>query len=469
MSEYLLSIAGQQVVGNKTINVINPATEQVLATCSVADEEQLDQAVAAASKVQRHWANMSQPFRSGRLLQFANAIEARADELAKLLTNEQGKPLTESRLEIAGAVAVIKFYATQELPIVVLEENENGRILEQRVPLGVVAAIMPWNFPVILLAMKIAPALIVGNAIVAKPSPYTPLTTTVIGKIANAIFPPGVLNVIVDNNDLGVKLTSHPLVNKISFTGSTETGRRVMGSAAASLKRLTLELGGNDAAIVLEDVDVEATAEKIFAASMFNAGQVCLATKRVYAHRSVYAALCAALAKLAKSAVVGDGTEPNVTMGPVQNRAQFEKVLSLIESAKSAGSVLAGGDRLDRPGYFIQPTIVADLPNDAPLVMQEQFGPVLPILPFDDVNDAIEWTNASELGLGGVIWSKDTNRALDVALKIGSGIVWINKFLEIPFTVPFGGAKQSGIGREQGIEGMKEFTQAKIINMAIGG
>ncbi|WP_186167950.1 aldehyde dehydrogenase family protein [Burkholderia gladioli] len=468
MTEYLLSIAGRQVAGKKTINVLNPATEQVLATCSVADEGQLDQAVAAASKVQGHWANMSHQFRSGRLLQLASAIEARTEELANLLTSEQGKPLGEAKLEIAGAAAVIKFYATQELPIVVLEENESGRILEQRLPLGVVAAITPWNFPVILLAMKIAPALIVGNTVVAKPSPYTPLTTTVIGKIANAIFPPGVLNVIVDNNDLGEKLTSHPLVSKISFTGSTETGKRVMSSAAATLKRLTLELGGNDAAIVLEDVDVEATAEKIFAAAMFNAGQVCLATKRVYAHRSVYSKLCAALTNLAKNAVVGDGTDPRVTVGPVQNRAQFEKVLSLIESAKTAGSVLAGGNRLDRPGYFIQPTIIADLPNNAPLVMKEQFGPVLPVLPFDDVDDAIEWANASELGLGGVVWSKDTNRALDVALKIDSGIVWINKFLEIPFTVPFGGAKQSGIGREQGIEGMKEFTQAKVINIAPG-
>ncbi len=273
-------------------------------------------------------------------------------------------------------------------------------------------------------------------------------------------------NTIVDDNDLGPVLTSHPGVAKVSFTGSTGTGRKVMESAAGTLKRLTLELGGNDAAILMDDVDVDAVAPRIFAAATINAGQVCMAAKRIYAPRALYDRLCEALAGLARAAVVDDGRNQGAQIGPLQNRQQYEKVLELIEDARGAGTIVAGGGAIHRSGFFIAPTVVRDLPDDARLVREEQFGPVIPVLAYDTLDELVTRVNDSEFGLAGSIWTGDPERAIDLALRLETGTVWINKHLDLRFDVPFGGAKQSGIGREQGIEGMREFTQAKVISMA---
>ena len=464
--EYQMLINGRRTPGASTLDVINPATGKVLTSCARADQAQVDAAIAAARQAFPAWAATPIETRRQALLKIADALEARIQDFAKVLTQEQGKPLSFAAYEIGGSVAMIRAFAAMDLPSKILKENDTTRIVQHHAPLGVVAAITPWNFPMILLMIKVAPALLAGNTMVAKPAPTTPLTTMMFGELAAKFLPAGVLNVIVDQNDLGGYLTQHPDVAKVAFTGSTATGRKVMASVANTLKRLTLELGGNDAAIVLDDVNVPEVAAKIFNGAMFNSGQVCLAIKRVYVPDALYDAMCAELAKLAKAAVVGDGMDAATQFGPIQNKQQFEKVKGFLDDAHANGKVIAGGKPLDREGYFIPPTIVRDIPDDARLVREEQFGPVLPVLRYSDLDDAIARTNSSDYGLGGTVWGRDLNRANEVATKMATGTIWINKHLDLPPDVPFGGAKQSGFGTEMGQEGLEEFTQSKIVNMA---
>jgi acyl-CoA reductase-like NAD-dependent aldehyde dehydrogenase len=464
--EFRLLINGQLVAGASSFDVINPATERVLAKCPRADHAQLNQAVAAAKIAFPAWSRRPLSERSRLLLRLADSLGAKSLEFSRLLTQEQGKPLAQAAREIERAVWMIRGFAAMDLPSKVLKETDALRIVLQRTPLGVVVAITPWNVPILLLMIKVAPALLAGNTVVVKPAPTTPLTTLRFGELCAEVLPAGVLNVITDLNDLGNALTSHPDVAKVSFTGSTATGRKVMASVANTLKRLTLELGGNDAAIVLDDVDPKDVAAKLFNGAMMNSGQVCLAIKRVYAPEAMYEDLCAELAKLAEAAVVGDGVDEGTQFGPLQNKAQFEKVQGFLEDARTRGTIIAGGKPMTGPGYFIRPTIVRDIADDARLVREEQFGPVLPVLRYSTIDDAIARVNDSEYGLGATIWSSNPERAYDVALRIDSGTVWINKHLELFPDVPFWGAKQSGFGAEMGQEGLEEFTQAKIINMA---
>jgi acyl-CoA reductase-like NAD-dependent aldehyde dehydrogenase len=463
---FSLVINGRLTPGAATLDVINPATGKLLTTCARADRAQLDAAVAAAKGAFAGWSATPIEKRRDALVKIAEALGARSAEFARLLTQEQGKPLAHASGEIAGSVAMIRAFAAMDLPLKVLRENERERIVQQHAPLGVVAAITPWNFPMILLMIKVAPALLAGNTVVAKPAPTTPLTTLLFAALCAQHLPPGVFNVIVDQNDLGGFLTSHPDVAKVAFTGSTATGKKVMASVAGTVKRLTLELGGNDAAIVLDDVNVKDVAAKIFQGAMINSGQVCLAIKRVYVPDSLYEDMCTELAELARHVVIGDGLDAATQMGPVQNRVQFDKVKEFLEDARVNGKVIAGGNALDRDGYFIAPTIVRDIADDARLVQEEQFGPVLPVLRYSSIDDAIARANSTQYGLGGTVWGTDTKRAFDVAQRIASGTVWINKHLELPPDIPFGGAKQSGFGTEMGQEGLEEFTQSRIINIA---
>ena len=464
---YRMLIGGQLVDGAATLDVVNPATGAVFETCPRADEAQLNEAVASAKAAFPAWAALSYAERAAKLEALADALEPRVEEFARLLTQEQGKPLPAALAEIGGAVYGLRTFAAMRTETKTLRETDDVRIVEMRTPLGVVGAIMPWNFPVLLMIMKVGPALITGNTLVAKPAPTTPLTTLLFGEAAASILPPGVLNVIVDNNDLGGVMTKHPDIAKVSFTGSTATGKKVMESVSSTLKRLTLELGGNDAAIVLDDADVKLVAPKIFDAAMANSGQICLATKRVYAHTSIYDQLCDELVRLAGEVIVDDGLKQGTTMGPIQNKAQFDKVKGFLADARADGNIVAGGEALDRDGYFIAPTIVRDIGDASRLVREEQFGPVLPILSFDEVDDAIARTNDTDYGLGGSVWTSDIERGFAVASKIDSGTVWVNKSLDLPFDVPFRGAKNSGIGAENGQEGLEEYTQAKIINVAL--
>lgn len=464
--DFRLLIDGHLTAGASTLEVINPASGKPLTTCARADKAQLHAAVAAAKKAFPSWSATPIEARRQTLLKIADALQARAPEFARLLTEEQGKPLAHAAGEIGGAVGLTRAFAAMNLPSKVLRETDQERIVQLHRPLGVVAAITPWNFPMILLMMKVAPALLAGNTVVAKPAPTTPLTTLLFGELCADLLPPGVLNIIVDQNDLGAELTQHPDVAKVAFTGSTATGRKVMASVAGSIKRLTLELGGNDAAIVMDDVDVKAVAAQIFQGAMVNSGQVCLAIKRVYVPESIYEAMCEELAALAKAAIVGDGLDAATQYGPLQNKGQYEKVKEFLKDAHEHGTVIAGGSALEREGYFIAPTIVRDIADDARLVREEQFGPVLPVLKYTDIDDAIARANDSEYGLGGTVWGADLDRAYSVAQRIASGTVWVNKHLDLPPDIPFGGAKQSGFGAEQGQEGLEEFTQVCIINMA---
>mgnify|MGYP001455805864 CR=1 FL=1 len=466
MSEFKLLIDGKLVDGDAQMDVINPATEEPVASCARASKAQLDQAVAAAKAAFPAWSKTTIDERRAVLVKIADAIQANLNDFARLLTQEQGKPLADATGEVFGASAFFRYFASLDLPAKVVQDDASGRIEVRRKPLGVVGAIVPWNFPMILMAFKVPAALLAGNTVILKPAPTTPLTALKLGELIKDIVPPGVVNIIADANDLGGEMTKHPDIRKISFTGSTETGKKVMASAADALKRVSLELGGNDALIVLDDVDPKEAAPKVFGAAMQNAGQVCIAAKRIYVHEKIYDAMCDEFAKLAGEMVVGDGLEQGVQMGPLQNKQQFEKVLGFIESAKKDGKVIAGGGRKGDKGYFIQPTIVRDIAEGAKLVDEEQFGPVMPVIKYSDPADAVRRANASIYGLGGSIWSKDAERAWSLAEEMESGSVWVNKHADLQPHLPFGGAKFSGVGSELGEEGLKEFTQVQVLNMA---
>jgi acyl-CoA reductase-like NAD-dependent aldehyde dehydrogenase len=466
MSEFKLLINGQLVDGDSTMEVINPATEQPVAVCARASKAQLDQAVAAAKAAFPAWSATPIDERRKVLVAIADAIQANIPDFARLLTQEQGKPLQDAMGEVFGTAAFFRYFASLDLEPKVVTDTAEARVEIRRRPLGVVGAIVPWNFPMILMAFKAPAALLAGNTVVLKPAGTTPLTTLKLGALIKDLVPPGVLNIIADANDLGGEMTNHPDIRKISFTGSTETGKKVMAGAADALKRVSLELGGNDALIVLDDVDPKTTAPKVYGAAMQNAGQVCIAAKRVYVHESIYDAMCDELAKLANEAVVGDGLEQGTQMGPLQNKQQFDKVLGFIESARKDGKVIAGGERLGDKGYFIRPTVVRDIAEGSKLVDEEQFGPVMPVIKYSDPADAVRRANDSVYGLGGSIWAKDSERAWDLAAGMESGSVWVNKHADLAPHLPFGGSKLSGVGVELGEEGLKEFTQVQVLNMA---
>ncbi|KPH62609.1 aldehyde dehydrogenase family protein [Novosphingobium sp. ST904] len=463
-TDFKLLVNGELIDGVSTFDVVNPATEDVFAQCPGADEAILNRAVSAAKAALPGWSALSADERAGYINRLADAMEARIEDFARLLTAEQGKPLDQATYEIGGSIYTLRAFAAMRLPEQTLRNENGSTVVEHRTPLGVCASITPWNFPVILLANKLGPCLVMGNTMVSKPAPTTPLTTLLLAELAADILPAGVFNVICDQNELGPLITAHPDIAKVAFTGSTATGKKVMASAAQNVKRVTLELGGNDAAIVLDDVPARIAAQKVYAGAMANAGQICVAIKRAYVPSAMYEEFCDEIAKLADQAVLDDGAKQGSTIGPIQNRMQFEKVRDLIEDAKQRGRVVAGGDVPDRKGFFIPPTVIADLDDDAPLVREEQFGPVLPVLKYDDIEDVIARANDSPYGLGGTVWGADQLRAMDVARRIDAGTVWVNQHLAIDPNIPFRGAKQSGLGTEHGLAGLMEYTQAHIVS-----
>ena len=465
MTDTKLLIGGELVDGDMTMDVVNPATGEPFTTVPRASAAQADKAIAAAKAAVPGWSAVPFAERSRKLIELADAIAARKDEFARTLTLEQGKPLAEAQGELAWTEGYLRHYATLELPDRVIQDDAEGYIAVKHKPLGVVVGIIAWNFPLLVACWKIGPAVLAGNAIVLKPAPTTPVAALMLGELCRDIFPAGVVNVITDANDLGPHLTSHPDVAKIGFTGSTATGKRIAATGADTLKRVTLELGGNDPAIVLEDVDVRETAQAIFGNAFLNCGQVCLAVKRAYVHADIYDAMCEELANLAQAAVVDDGLQQGTQIGPIQNAMQFEKVKGFLDAAKADGKVIAGGEVMERAGYFIRPTIVRDVTDGDRIVDEEQFGPILPVIRFDDVDDVIARANASEYGLGGSVWSKDVARAADVASRIESGQVWVNQHVGIGPHIPMAGFKNSGLGVEQSVEGLAEYTQLQVINI----
>lgn len=458
-----MTINGQPAYAEASIEVRNPATGEVFGQAPDASPADLENAVAAAARAFPAWRDTPLGERKSRLVRAAEAIEAHADELASLFVEEQGRPLPGAKAEILGAAMWMKATTTLDIPVDVTEDSDTRRIEVHHVPLGVVCGIVPWNFPVLLASWKIGPALMAGNTLVLKPSPFTPLCTLRIGELIRDIFPAGVINVISGGDALGPMMTAHPGFAKISFTGSTATGRRVMESAAKDLKRITLELGGNDAAIVLPDVDVDAVAAQLFEGAFHNTAQVCVATKRLYIHADIYDRLRDRLHQLAKELPVGDGAEQGNRYGPIQNEAQYRRVVALLDDARANGLTLLEGGPVPDRGYFVPLTLVDNPPEDSRVVVEEAFGPVLPLLKFDDIDDVIARANDTEYGLAGAVWSGDVEAATAIAHRLDTGTVWINQNLQsTPFT-PLAGAKQSGFGQENGVPGLLEFTRPKAI------
>jgi acyl-CoA reductase-like NAD-dependent aldehyde dehydrogenase len=466
MSDFTMTIDGKSIAGDNGFGVINPATGQVFAQAPECTRAQLDAAMDAASRAFKPW-KRDVAARRAALLACAEAVKARIGELAPILTQEQGKPLARAGEELFGTAIWFQYTASLEIPVEVLQDDANARIEVRRRPLGVVGAITPWNYPVMLAPWKIAPALLAGNTMVLKPSPFTPLSTLKLGEILRDALPAGVLNVVSGNDQLGAWITAHPAVRKVSFTGSVATGKKVAAACAPDLKRMTLELGGNDAAIVLPDADPQKVAEKLFWGAFSNSGQICSAIKRLYVHETIQQPLVDALAKIAAATKVGNGLEADTLLGPLNNKMQFERVNELVEDAKKRGGrCVTGGAPLPGAGYFIPPTLVTGLAEDARLVAEEQFGPALPILAYRDVGEAIERANGTMYGLSGSVWSSNPERAAEVAGELDCGTAWVNQHLAILPNAPFGGAKWSGIGVENGPWGLLGFTELQTVNIA---
>ncbi|WP_339862933.1 aldehyde dehydrogenase family protein [Paremcibacter congregatus] len=464
--DYSLHINGAAVPTADHFDIFNPATGDLLGRCPVATEAQLNDAVAAAKAAFQSWRLVSDADRKAACHAMGQVIEDHAEELAKLLTQEQGKPLNGlgSRFEIGGCQAWTHYTADLELPVEVIQDNEEGRVELHRKPVGVVGSITPWNWPLMIAIWHVIPAIRSGNTVVIKPSPFTPLSTLRLVELISGVLPKGVLNVVAGRDNLGQLMSEHKDIQKIVFTGSCATGEKIMASAAPTLKRLTLELGGNDAGIVLPDVDAKAIAEGLFWGAFINGGQTCAALKRLYVHEDVYEDVCAALAEFAGNIPMGEGLDENMILGPVQNKMQYDKVKGLVDDAVAQGArVLLGANPQEGPGYFYPATLLADVSDGMRVVDEEQFGPVLPIIKYSNIEDAIARANASDNGLGGSIWSTDLERAKALAAELECGSAWINKHGMIQPNVPFGGVKGSGIGVEFGEEGLKEYTTIQAI------
>lgn len=459
-----VTIGGREVTTADSFEVINPATGEPFAVAPNITAAQLDDAFAAANTAQLTWRKDEQGRRAA-LRAAADAIDAAAPTLAGILTAEQGKPLSDALSEIGTATYWLRYYAELEIPKEIVQDDDNGYAEVLRRPLGVVAAITPWNFPIVLAMWKIAPALLAGNTMVIKPSPFTPLTTLALGAVLRDVLPAGVLNVVSGVDPLGASMSAHPVPRKISFTGSTATGKRVAAAAADDLKRLTLELGGNDPAIVLPGTDVAAIAPSLFWGAFGNNGQICLAAKRVYAHESVHAELVEALAEIARGVRVDEGTVEGAQLGPINNLPQYNRVSELVADALSNGArAAAGGRRIDRPGYFFEPTILDRIDDGIRIVDEEQFGPALPVVSYSSVEDAVGRANASMYALTASVWGSDLDEAYAVAGSIDSGQVSINSHggAVLPH-LPFGGHKWSGVGVENGPWGLYGFTELQVI------
>ncbi|MGA8787480.1 MAG: aldehyde dehydrogenase family protein [Paenarthrobacter sp.] len=454
--------------GQNSRTILDPATGDAVGEAPVHTVEDLEAAIAAAAAAQPAWAALGHDARSAALMKAADAVERSAEELAQLLSREQGKPLNgpNARFEVGACAAWLRATAATPLdPETVVDDGETRAELHYR-PIGVVGAIGPWNWPMMITVWQIAPALRMGNAVVVKPSEYTPLSVLALASIINQELPEGLLSVVSGGRDVGARLAEHPAIGKVMFTGSTATGKAIIRSSADTVKRLTLELGGNDAGIVLPDSDPKAIAEGLFWGAFINTGQTCAALKRLYVHESQYEAVCSELVAVAQAMPMGNGLDENNVLGPLQNRQQYDIVARLVEAARDSGArvLLGGNPDAEQPGNFYPTTLVADIDNDNPLVAEEQFGPALPIIKYSTVDEAVAMANGLDVGLGASVWSSDLNAARDVASRIQAGTVWINKHGAVDPRVPFGGAKQSGYGLEFGAEGLKALGVPQVIN-----
>lgn len=448
--------------------IVNPATGELLAHAPEGTVADIDDAIESARTAQKDWAALPESDRCAALVKAAEAIEASAEPLAQLLSREQGKPLNgpNARFEVGACAGWLQATASFDSPDhTVVEDGETTATVTYR-PLGVVGAVGPWNWPMMITIWQIAPALRMGNAVVIKPSEYTPLSVLALIEVIKDAFPEGLIHVVTGDGSVGAALTSHKDIDKVMFTGSTATGRKIVESSAANLSRLTLELGGNDAGIVLDDADVSSIAEDLFWGAFINTGQTCAAMKRLYVPESLHDDVVEALTNLAQNMPMGEGINEDNVLGPLQNKAQFDIVDSLVKKAQYANATIATGGNpdYDAAGYFYPATIVTDIDPDNALVTEEQFGPVLPIIKYTDLDWAIEQANSLDVGLGSSVWSSNRERAREVAARLEAGTTWINGHGGVDPRIPFGGIKSSGYGVEFGTEGLKHLAYPHVIN-----
>ena len=465
-------IGDVEVMGSsgKFVNVSNPSTEQVIGRVPAATPEEVDQAVQAASRAFKDWSITPAAERAAAMMKLVQAVRSNIDDIANTLTLEQGKPLWQAKGEVSGFCAVIEFYAQEARRIqgMVLQSDARDKfVYVLRHPMGVIAAIPPWNDPLHLLSRMIGPALAAGCTVVAKPSSDTPLATIKLVQCAlQAGFPAGVLNVITGpGGSTGEALTHHPLVRKIAITGSVEGGKQVMHAAADSIKRVTLELGGQCPCIVWEDADLEKAAEALTFQAFRSAGQVCNRVNRVYAHEAIYDQLVQKVARLGSRVVAGDGLQDGVDIGPLVNRKQLEWVSSQVDDAVAKGArVLCGGKRIGDTGFFYAPTVLADCTHEMSVMVEETFGPVLAFMKVgDDLDQAIDYANDTIYGLSSYFFSADMRNCYLAAQRLEAGSIWINDIHGSFVQAPYGGMKQSGIGREQGSMAVDEYLEWKTV------
>lgn len=471
MKHYPMIINGHAIDSHDRLSIVNPATNEVFATCAKASDHHVDTAVHAAKMAFTNWSIRPDEERKALIHELGALIEEHKDELIELVVSETGKPVVGlggvgATMEVMGASIWSHVTADINLPDEVIQDDDTAYVAVTRKPLGVVASVTPWNWPLLIAIWHLVAAIRAGNTVVIKPSELTPLTTARFVQLANSVLPPGVLNIVMGAGDIGQRLTSAPAVKKVIFTGSTATGKRIMAAASSSLKRLVLELGGNDAAIVLPGSDLDRIASDIFAAAFHNNGQTCACLKRLYVHESQYGALCERLVAIAKGLKIGNGLDPDMELGPIQNEAQRTIVENLVAAAtREGGQILCGGKRIEGPGYFYEPTLVAGLTNGCELVDQEQFGPVLPIISYPSLKEAIKLANDSPNGLGGSVWGEDLTQAEEVGRHLECGTVWINGHGGVQPDAPFGGVKESGFGVEFGRYGLEECTSIQTVKI----
>ncbi|MFV0374108.1 aldehyde dehydrogenase family protein [Microbacterium sp.] len=444
------------------------ATRETIGYAPVHTVADLDAAIAAARDAQPAWNALGHAERSRILHAIADDIEANSEELAQLLSREQGKPLDgpNARFEVGACAVWTRNAADTVLEPEVVFEDGPARAEVHYDALGVVGAIGPWNWPMMITVWQIAPSLRMGNTVVVKPSEYTPLSVMALVDVFNRHLPSGVLTAISGDREVGAAIAAHRGLDKIMFTGSTATGRKIVESSAHNLARLTLELGGNDPGIVLPDTDVKAIAENLFWGCFINTGQTCAALKRLYVHESVYDEVVDTLAEMARTMPMGRGLDEGNVLGPLQNEKQFEIVRDLVDDARARGArIVTGGEAAaDLGPLFYRATVVADIDDGARLVDEEQFGPAIPVVKYRDIDDAVRRANASEQGLGASVWSNDPDEAAAVATRVQAGTVWINTHGGLNPAVPFGGTKQSGYGQEFGVAGLKAVAAPKVIS-----
>ena len=463
--DYQMTINGKGATSAARFPVFNPATRQPIANVPAASETQLDAAVAAARAAFRTWSRAAWSVRRDALNAIAGVIESNSELLMALLTLEQGKPRAGAEWEILGSALWCREIAKQTLAEEVVEDSTDRLVVTQFSAIGVVGAIVPWNFPVLLAIWKIAPALITGNTIIVKPSPYTPLCTLRLAELCRDVLPKGVFNVLTGGDELGRLITAHEDIDKVAFTGHTDTGKHVMRAAAGTLKRITLELGGNDPAIVLPDVEARKVAPALFWAAFQNNAQFCNATKRLYVHERVYDEVLEALVEYTRGVVVGDGALPTTQLGPIQNQQQYEKVIEYIDDCRRQGHRFAIGGEVapSGAGWFIPVTLVDNPPDNSRIVREEPFGPILPVLRWHDEDEVIARANDTIYGLGASVWGNDLGAVRRIGAQLEAGTVWLNEVHQYSPHQAFGGHKQSGIGCENSLHGLVEYTNARTI------